>query len=933
VKAVKSEEPLSFESFQRKLQDLTLSLFGNLSSRTKESVANQLLFKDVLSLAFASMVRLYARARLARVNDDENSGLNSLSLMRRERRIIGRLRESRGSTLTHAISAFRHGIESYLDNPMTVEYLGMAFETLYEAPPDLGSQVGVKPLNQHERRDRGVFFTPPEVVKFLTRTTLAPTLDDTKTLEQLLRIKVVDPALGAGFFLLESLRLLSEQFVKLDDCSCVAARTLVAQNCLYGVDIDSLATDIAKALLWLEVGDSNFSGRELDTHITDGDALLGLPPERILQRVKLPNSSKRDSSLMARQISRLGALHNSQVRSFANRIEPAISAQAFRPFSWELRFPEIFLDDQGRHLHDGGFDVVLSNPPWGKIKPEFKEFYAHLDDRVSQYQGPALRRYVNGDGRAFETEIVDKLYKQYASEVRLYSALLQTLGAYPNQRVELNGKNTRGDPDLYKYFMERSFQLSKPTGRIGLVVPAAFHRSEGAAGLRRLYLGQGGFESFLEFENRKNIFPIHSMFRFVLLNYKRGGRHGIHAARFGLTSVKDVKEIQVNGGVSISSRFLKTVSGDSLIVPELRSRLEQRLFQKLYECYPTLGTKSSTHWNVSFVRELDMTTDSRAFRDRAQLMRQKCRENDDGSWSSKNGITYLPLYEGRMVNQFDNAAKGYKCGQGRTAQWVPLSFTNKMIIPHYFVADSYIEKYDLLQTTARAGFCDVTGHANERTVLSALIPSGVPCGNKVPTLVFDNDDSRLHLIWLALANSFVIDWLVRRRISTTLNFFHWYSIPFPRIRPDSEVGKELSTAASKLCYMQIRQRIGTQNSNWTNQRALLKERAQLRADIDCIVAELFDLTLTEYMCILSDFQIIDRCQPPLNHKESSETRSTITRDKALSAFVHRNKTQVSREMLGLAGDAKNASDLHRRVVMAEANGAIAYVPSEHASIV
>ena len=834
----KPAQAFNFESFRATVQDFSLGLFRNLAGPKIETVSEHVLFKDVLVLTFACVVRRFA--------EKQADGLSSLSLSKREARIVQKLREPFGAKLTSAIRELNERARKSLETSVPVEYIGMAFETLYGTIPDLVCEGAGKLRDTHARRDKGVFFTPPEVVRFLTRATLSPTLGGAKTATELLSLKIFDPALGAGFFLLESLRLLSAKFVELAATrDRRVARRLIAENCLYGIDIDDLATDIAKALLWLEVGDVHFSGKTLDKNIKTGDALL------------TPHSESPD-----------------------------------------------------------GFDVVLSNPPWGKIKPELKEFYSHLDHRVSQYQGPDLLRYVKSESREFHAAAVDKLWRDYAEEVRRYALLLQEHGDYQNQRIALNGKTTRGDSDLYKYFMERTFQALKKNGRLGLVVPAAFHRSEGAAGIRRLYWRKGGFETFLEFENRKNIFPIHGMFRFVLLTYQRGGRPGIKSARFGLTSVSDAETIQFSTRINISDAFLKRVGGDSLTIPEVRSKLEQRLLNKLYAAHPTLGDRSAQHWNVSFVRELDMTKDSGAFVERAELLRQKCRENEDGSWSSRNGVKYLPLYEGRMVNQFDNAAKAYQGGQGRTAQWAPLPFTNKAIVPHYFVADAYIEKYGLAESPARAGFCDVTGHANERTVLSALIPPSVVCGNKVPTVSFDQNDPKLHLIWLALANSFVIDWLVRRRISTTLNFFHWYNIPFPRLNPDSNIGRELSQAAAKLCHFKV-----------------LQERSAVRAQIDAIVAELFDLNLAEYALVLSDFQIIDRYQPALRMDGSAETKSTITRDKALQAFGERKRAEALSDIRDVVRH-ENASitDLQQRILTAEAGGAIAYVPSEHVCI-
>ncbi|HEU0050265.1 MAG TPA: N-6 DNA methylase, partial [Nitrososphaera sp.] len=509
----KTEQAFNLESFRATVQNLSLGLFRNLSGCRIESVSEHVLFKDVLAVTFARIVRRFAQARLPNMCESgarskHENGLNSLSLIKREERINRKLKRLFDSKLTRAISELKEQTQDSLDTLVPIEYVGMTFETMYGAIPDLGCERSEKLLGSNVRRDKGVFFTPPEVVRFLTRTTLAPTLVGTKSATDLLCLKIVDPALGAGFFLLESLRLLSEKFVELSrHRNQVVARRLIAENCLYGIDIDDLATDIAKALLWLEVGDMHFSGEALNKYIKTGDALLGPPSSGTIE------------------------------------VSPTIrpSGQAHRPFSWELNFPQIFLDDEGSRLSNGGFDVVLSNPPWGKIKPEFKEFYSHLDHRVSQYQGPALRRYVNNESREFHAESVDKLWREYAEEVRRYAVTLQELGIYQNQRIELSGKTTRGDSDLYKYFMERSFHVLKKNGRLGLVIPAAFHRSEGAAGIRRLYWDKGRFETFLEFENRKNIFPIHGMFRFVLLTYQRGGRPGIKSARFGLTSVRDAE--------------------------------------------------------------------------------------------------------------------------------------------------------------------------------------------------------------------------------------------------------------------------------------------------------------------------------------------------------------------------------------------------------
>ena len=99
----------------------------------------------------------------------------------------------------------------------------------------------------------------------------------------------------------------------------------------------------------------------------------------------------------------------------------------------------------------------------------------------------------------------------------------------------------------------------------------------------------------------------------------------------------------------------------------------------------------------------------------------------------------------------------------------------------------------------RAGFCDIAGHANERTVIAAIIPGGVVCGNKVPTCRFSAPDAaKRHLIWVGLANSFVFDWVARRRLSTSLNYFHLREMPFPNVDTSGFLESELAYRVAQL---------------------------------------------------------------------------------------------------------------------------------------
>lgn len=251
-----------------------------------------------------------------------------------------------------------------------------------------------------------------------------------------------------------------------------------------------------------------------------------------------------------------------------------------------------------------------------------------------------------------------------------------------------------------------------------------------------------------------------------------------------------------------------------------------------------------------------MTMDSNLFVDVATVKREIGKVRGDAARK-----LFLPVLEGRMVQQFDCAAKMYVSGEGRTAKWVKAGRFNRAIVPHYFVRRVDAERRESLAFQPRAGFCDVTGHANERSVLAALIPSNVVCGNKVPTCRFESEDLRTHLLWIAIANSLVIDWLVRRRLSTTLNFFVWRQIPFPVVRANDINGRFLIEAAVRLsCHSpfdvfwlegilkQAGIHISTALSVPTH-----GERQSMIARLDRIVAGLFNLSADEVELVRRDF--------------------------------------------------------------------------------
>ena len=226
-------------------------------------------------------------------------------------------------------------------------------------------------------------------------------------------------------------------------------------------------------------------------------------------------------------------------------------------------------------------------------------------------------------------------------------------------------------------------------------------------------------------------------------------------------------------------------------------------------------------------------------------------------------------------------------------------------MPHYFMAEHDFRSIRHSHRIYRAGFCDVTGQGNERSILCSLVSDSSPCGNKVPTAM---SDGGLHasLLFSSLMNSFVVDFLLRKVVSNSLNFFIIDGLPINRLDPGGNESAELIKFAGLLtCTTPEMTGLWAELARhwpqdfplpWSRERACLdvRARAKLRAHIDARIARIYGLTAHEYIRVLYTFPLLDGDQPPLpgdvfirmtNRGERIGFRSFITRDLALLTFL------------------------------------------------
>lgn len=657
-------------------------------------------------------------------------------------------------------------------------------------------------LSRWQRKSSGTYYTPAPLVRFVVRETLGPLVCG-RDAAAILSLKVLDPAMGCGNFLVEARDFLAQRYAAAAP-GCVSpeqARQLVSRHCLYGVDRDPVAVELARQAL------------PLCEQLRCGDALAGPVGDQLFE---LPGSRQQlPAPLRAQQAQPLAAAWSGAVRlgedrdrEFLALAEAIASGVDLVPFLDEN--PQISgLIEQGQDAVAFGlgfpavFDAVLGNPPWEAIRRDDDQFFASPDAAGAQ----AAERY---------SAYRQALAQQERVARRLYSLHRARLG----EGKRLAG---RGTYDAWMLFVERAHGLLAPGGGLGLVLPGAFHGSEGAAGVRRLVVDEMRLRFCYSFENRSGLFAIDSRFKFaVVVAEKRPAATHFSCAFYR----RDVDWLErLDGRLTYSREFLGRTGGDSLTFLELRSPDEQAIAERLYgQPGPLFGEHCLRH-GIVLRQEVNMTYDAAAFVPAA-------------SCGGEPGL--LPLHEGKTFHQYSD-------------RWAR---------PRYLLRpDSPLVRTDWLAAAEhyRLAFRAVASATNERTAIFCLLPPGVLLGNSAPgERTPMRRDPGVALSLLAVGNSFAFDWALRGRTGANVNLFILNRCPLPSLSQDQM--RFLSRAALRLScnhagYAALWQSqvgdaggiprwpvLGTEAERWA-----------VRAAIDALVAAAYGLTRGEYTQVLAAF--------------------------------------------------------------------------------
>lgn len=505
-----------------------------------------------------------------------------------------------------------------------------------------------------------------------------------------------------------------------------------------------------------------------------------------------------------------------------------------RFFHWHLRFPDVF--------SEGGFDCILGNPPWETMSPDVKEWFATYDPEIRNNSPDGQREIME---RLLSDATIKIAWETHCNQLYSSASFIKTSGRF---RLFAPGNLGKGDFNTYRFFVELSLALCSPNGAAGMIVPENLYNGANAMALRKALTEERGPLLLRGFENAKNHwFPdIDSRAKFCMYSSPpdRVGDNSIDAA-FCIRNEQQLKELPSR--VSLPSWMAQEIGGEALAIPEIRSSLELAIIEKLYAAYPRFKEGYANHGGPRpYSAELHMGNDRDLFTE------------DDID---------IPLFEGKMVDQYDYRAKAYVSGRGRSAVWADLPFgsAKKRIAPQWHVASTSLDERRKKRISQfRIGFCDVTSPTNQRSLVATVIPAGFVCGHKVPTIKLGAEFDSTSLLWLAVANSLSMDFIVRKKVALQMSYTILDTLPLPARKPHSEPEQLITRLAATLAFAGPEMAAAASNYAeedpiWAQDRLEDPEvRHQKRAMIEALYAgEILRLTRSEMEFILDPASVSD----------------------------------------------------------------------------
>ena len=589
--------------------------------------------------------------------------------------------------------------------------------------------------------------------------------------------------------------------------------------------------------------------------------------------------------------------------------------EALQPFHWGYEFDKV--------LADGGFDSIITNPPWEIFKPQAKEFFDAYSDLISKNK-MTIKEFEKEQAKLLKNPEIRTAWLEFRSRFPHVNLYFRNVPQFRNQLAWVDGKKATTDLNLYKLFLEHSLHLLRLGGQCGIIIPSGIYTDLGAKQLREMLFNETEITGLFGFENRKEIFEnVDSRFKFVVLTYGKGGPTRRFPATFMRHEVEELDGFPALDSLPISVEMIRRLSPDSLSILEFRNERDIATAEKLHHFTP-LGEPIAGKWSLQLQREFHMTDDAPLYK-------------------TTPGKGRAPLYEGKMIHQFQH-------GFAEPRYWLDPAEARAALLPARLKAiqrlasegglEARVKPDDLLldYQSYRLAFRDVARNTDERTMIATVLPPGVFCPHTISLEVVFHDEvqpergvhaaspsewaaaltspepagehaakraearapepprlrlnvpgltaaERLYLA--AIFNSFAADYQLRQKITNHLSFFFIYQLPAPRLTAtDAAFAPIVQRAAQLICttpeFDELAREVfplfsvaadvsrltspSGKELEPTHVGCYWKEigvtaaaaRAQLRAELDALVAHLYGLTEAEFTYILTTFPLVSQ---------------------------------------------------------------------------
>jgi hypothetical protein len=715
---------------------------------------------------------------------------------------------------------------SYAD--LGVEQLGSVYERVLEyAPSRAGSTIAMTPTGRRKRT--GTFYTPRAMTEYLVRRTLSPLVREAPP-ERILALRIVDPSMGSGAFLVAACRYLAAAYEDalvesgsvvrgdLSPADRASFRRAVAQRCLFGVDLNPTAVQLARLSLWLCTLAADRPLTFLDHHLRAGNSLAGVSLADVMNRPPAPRGGGRRRGAGAAQLSLFDDRDVAPGLTSAVGIRLAMAGEADDSAAI-VRHKEreiARLDGTGgplrvwRDIADAWcaawFWPELTEPPSG---PAWTAFAAALRGvssglpRDVEARWRAAAAAVAASERFFHWPLeFPEVFHDEQGTPREDAGFDAVIGNPPWAGA---GRLTRfsrdsgcyrlqgdGHANLYQLFAERMLRLAAPGGRIGMVAPAGLLTDAGCAPLRGHLLDRCSLDALVLLDNRDGLFPIHRGVRFALMTATAAGRTEEICLKSGVRDAAELDDLPDRGtpagAVRIPMTMLTGFGGEGRAVPDLLTERDRAVLARLLAAGPPLESRRG--WHVHFGRELNATDDRGHF-----------------------GASGLPVLEGKLLDPFHvRVAEAETFIERRTAE-------------RLLSGRSRIDRM-------RLGYREIASATNRLTLIAAMIPPLAVTTHTIFCLREALEEERQWFL-CGVFNSFVANYCIRLRGGTHVPAAVMQQLPAPW--PVADAAMKSIAALARACA-----------------RGSDTATARLQAE----VARLYGLTHDEFAHVLATFPLV-----------------------------------------------------------------------------